>query len=160
MLVQMELASFGIDPGKNTPVILLKEVGGQRTLAVLIGPFEASTIAANSLGVAAERPQVLDLTKLIIETLGGTLQRVVVDEGSMEGSLLGRLHLARRSNLFVVDCAASHAIVLALRCSAPIFVHEGFLQKRQEAETPSPADMLRRHISSLDTVDFGRYFLE
>ncbi len=160
MLVLMEVASFGMEPARNTPVILLKETGGQRTLPVLVGPFEASAIAANSLGVVAEKPQVLDLTKLVIETLGGELQRVVLAEGAVEGSVLARLHLARESNLFVVECAASHAVVLALRCSAPIFVHDSFLESRQGAETPSAAELLRRHISSLDTVDFGKYYLE
>jgi hypothetical protein len=51
MLIQVEVASFAVDPGRNTPVIILKEVSGERTLPVPIGPLEASAIAIESLKV-------------------------------------------------------------------------------------------------------------
>ncbi|MBD3239120.1 MAG: hypothetical protein GF331_00935 [Chitinivibrionales bacterium] len=160
MLIQLELASFGVDPSKNAPVIVLKEVGGQRSLAIPIGPFEASAIAINSLGVSVDKPQAIDLARLIMDTLGGQLQRVIVRGGDEEDSLIGRLQIARGRNTFLIDCAASHGIVLALRSSAPVFVIEEVLEGRQQSDSPSPAKALRRHIASLDTIDFGKYHLE
>lgn len=160
MLIQLELASFGVDPNKNAPVIVLREIGGQRTLAIPIGPFEASAIAINSLGVAVDKPQAIDLARLIMDTLGGQLQRVIVRQGDEEDSLVARLQVVRGRNTYLIDCAASHGIVLALRSSAPVFVIEDVLESREQSDTPSPAKALRRHIASLDTIDFGQYYLE
>ncbi len=156
----MDVVSFGVDPSRNTPILLLKETGGQRSLAVPIGPFEASALAMTTLGVTVEKPMAIDLSRLVLESLGGSLERVVIAEGSESEGLLARLHVRGARGLVLIDCVPSHGIVLALRCDAPVLVFEDVLEKRQGAKASSPAELLRRHIASLDTVDFGCYHLE
>jgi uncharacterized protein len=160
MLVLMDVISFGVDPSRNSPVLLLKESGGPRTLAVPIGPFEASALAMSTLGVTVEKPMAIDVAKLVLEGLGGTVDRLVIGEGAEAQSLIGRLHIYSARGLALLDCAPSHGIVLALRCEAPVFVFDHVLDKRQGEESASPAEMLRRHIASLDTIDFGCYHME
>jgi uncharacterized protein len=160
MLVQLDFASFGIDPATGAPALMLKESRGPRTLMVPIGPLEAGTIAMGSMGVATEKPLPVDLARTILEALDGNLQRVVISEGGEKGTLNANLHIGSPRGMLLVECASTHAVVLALRSDSPVFVGEDLLDRLQPAQTVSPRDALRRHVASLDTVDFGSYHLE
>lgn len=158
MLIQVEVASFAVDPGRNSPLIILKEVSGVRTLPVPIGPLEASAIAIESLKVTPEKPLTIDLVKIILEQLGGVLSRVVIYD-IIEQSLQARLQLTHDNCMLFIDCRPSDAIALAMRCTTPIFVKEIVFEKNSPGKV-SEQDKLRRSISSIDTTEFGRYFLE
>ncbi|MDG5816039.1 bifunctional nuclease family protein [Chitinispirillales bacterium ANBcel5] len=159
MLVQVEIASFAVDPGKNSPLILLKESGGARSIAVPIGPLEASAIAMQSLQVESQKPLTIDLVKIVIEQLGATLSRVVVYDFS-EQVFLARLQVLTEKSVKFIECRPCDAISLALRCKCPIFVADSVFTKTQSGSSLSDADNLKKHISSLDTLEFGRYVLE
>jgi hypothetical protein len=158
MLILVEVASFAMDQDRNAPLVILKERGGERTLPVSIGPYEASAIAIKSLNVTPDKPLTIDLARAIMEQLSGRLDRVVVHD-SAESSYMTRLHVVTADGVHLLDCRASDAIALALRCDAPIFVAERVFEKCQ-AEAGSEKCSLRNTIRSIDTLDFGRYFLE
>jgi hypothetical protein len=158
MLIQVEVASFAVDPGRNSPLVILKEISGSRTLPVPIGPLEASAIAIESLKVVPEKPLTIDLARIILEQLGGVLSRVVIYD-MIEQSLQARLQVAHENSMIFIDCRPSDAIALAMRCSTPIFVSDSVLEKNIPGKV-SEQEKLRRNISSLDTTEFGRYFLE
>lgn len=158
MLIQVEVASFAVDPGRNSPLIILKEVSGTRTLPVPIGPLEASAIAIESLKVTPEKPLTVDLAKIILEQLGGVLSRVVIYD-MIEQSLQARLQIAHDNSMIFIDCRPCDAIALAMRCATPIFVNDTVLEMNTPGKL-SERDKLKRSISSLDTTEFGRYFLE
>jgi bifunctional DNase/RNase len=158
MLVQMEISSFALDPGRNTPVIILREKGGERTLPVPIGPLEAGAIAIESLEVTPEKPLTIDLAKLILEQLGGRLHHVVIHD-VINQSLQARLHLVSERGTGIIDCRPSDAIALGMRCGAALFVEEDILKKDTD-EAESPSKTLRARLRSMDTIEFGSYFLE
>jgi len=158
MLVLAEIASFALDPDRNTPVIILKESGGERTLAVPIGPLEASAIAIESLEVVPEKPMTIDLVALIMEKLGAKLSRVVIYD-LLERSLMARIQIDSGSGILLVDCRPCDAIALALRCSVDILVEEQVLD-RVSGGTRSIKEQLKQRIRSIDTVEFGKYILE
>lgn len=158
MLIQVEVASFAVDPGRNSPLIILKEVNGIRTLPVPIGPLEASAIAIESLKVTPEKPLTIDLARILLEQLGGILSRVVIYD-MVEQSLQARLQVAHDNCMIFIDCRPCDAIALAMRCSTPIFVNDAVLEKNIPGKV-SDQDKLRRSISSIDTTEFGKYFLE
>lgn len=158
MLIEVEIASFALDPNRNTPVIILKEVNGDRTLPVPIGPLEASAIAIESLNVTPEKPLTIDLVKLIMEQLGGTLQRVIVND-MINQSLQARIQVRSASGICLIDCRPCDAIALALRCRTAIFIDDRVLDCA-DAGIQSAKERLRRRIRSIDTVEFGKYFLE
>ena len=160
MLVRMEFVSFGVDPSTNSPALMLKESGGKRTLTVPVGPFEAGAVAIDSLGVPVGKPMGVDLTRVILRSLGGRVERLALSAGQEPGSLAAQLHVAGPCGLLLIDCAVSHGVVLALRCEAPVFAFERLLDAHGGGEGRTPSEVLRRHIASLDTVDFGAYFLE
>ena len=158
MLIQAEIASFALDQSRNTPVIILKEVNGDRTLPVPIGPLEASAIAIESLNVVPEKPLTIDLVKLIMEQLGGNLKRVVIGD-MVEQSLQARIHVGSGSGIVLIDCRPCDAIALALRCNVEIFINDRVFD-HANGTNQSEEEQLRHRIRSIDTLEFGKYFLE
>jgi len=47
-----------------------------------------------------------------------------------------------------------------MRCKTPLYVIDLLFDKIQNGTTTSEEEKLRKHISSIDTLDFGRYILE
>lgn len=156
MLITVEFTSFALDPGKNIPLIMLKEKKGSRVLSIPIGPIEASAIALETLKVTPDKPLTIDLAKSLLENLGGTLARVVFfDEAG--SSLAARLEITTNRSVKMVECRPCDAIALALRCRAPMFARDTLFEKNKNE---SKRDILRASIASLTTLDFGNSFLE
>jgi hypothetical protein len=157
MLIPVDIFSFAVDPSTHSPVIILKEQSGQRMLSITVGHLEASSIAIKSLNVTSERPLTIDLVKLTLEQLGGSLHRVIIYD--LSGSTyLARLHIVQGASVHLVECRPSDAIALAMRCSAPIFVHDEVFAKSSTAL--SEKEKLQHNIASIDTLEFGTYYLE
>ena len=95
MLIAVEIASFAVHAEKNTPLIILKETGGERTLAAPIATPEASAIAIKSLNVRCETALTIDVLKTVVESLGGKLDKVVIRAAGNDFS--ARLHIFSES---------------------------------------------------------------
>ncbi len=158
MLVQVEISSFAIDPNRNSPVLILKEISGNRSLPVPIGPLEASTIAMESLKVSPEKPLTIDLLKIVIEQLGATLNRAVIYD-QIDQTFYAHLQIGSGNSVISIDCRPCDAIALALRCKKPLYVKANVFDK-QAGKDLSERDIIRKSISSIDTTEFGRYILE
>ena len=78
--VPMELVGVRLELPTKTPILLLRETGGTRYLPIWIGTNEATAIALALEGVEPQRPLTHDLLKLVTESLGATVDRVVVTE--------------------------------------------------------------------------------
>ena len=61
-------------------VVILKEVDGERHLPIWIGSYEAEAIAMELQGVSASRPLPYDLMRTIIDDMGGTVERITVND--------------------------------------------------------------------------------
>ena len=162
-MIRVAVAHLGMDRATNSPVVILREVGGERTLPIWIGPGEAHAIAIEMQGVRPQRPLTHDLLKHVLAGLGGTLRRVNLT-GLRDGTYFAELLIARGESIFEVDARPSDSIALALRCSAPIFSAESLFDHATEesADAPAPdpeatSDALRRYLEKLDPQDFGRF---
>ncbi|NOT07364.1 MAG: bifunctional nuclease family protein [Gemmatimonadales bacterium] len=159
-MVKMRIATLGLDRSTNTPVVILKEEDGDRTLPIWIGASEAGAIAAELEGLKPERPLTHDLMKLLVAGLGGELRRVVIS-ALRDNTYIAELLIYRGGEVFEVDARPSDSIALALRMSAPIFCNEGLLDAsaRGAGEDPPPpdGDTLRRFLEKLDPEDLGRF---
>ena len=78
----------------NQPIVLLREVGGDRYLPIWIGPGEATAIAFAQQGMAPARPLTHDLFKDVLEAVGQEL----VDRGDGVRPMAGRTNALRRGN--------------------------------------------------------------
>ncbi len=159
MLVPVEIASFAVDPTRNVPLIILKEINGNRTLPIPVGNTEASTIALGSLNTASERPLAIDLAKNLLESLGGKLQRAVITDYE-DQTFFANLYIITANSIQIVDCRPCDAISLALRCNTRMFVNEGVFEKTRPDYISSSKDRLKKMITERDTLNFGSHFLE
>jgi uncharacterized protein len=161
-MVRMRVAHLGLDRTTNTPVVVLREEEGERTLPIWIGASEANAIALELQGVKPERPLTHDLMKHLVSGLGGELRRVLI-AGLRENTYLAQLLIYRGTEVFEVDARPSDSIALALRMNAPIFMNEDLLDRSSrsgEATPPEPGgdpDALKRFLEKLDPQDLGRF---
>jgi bifunctional DNase/RNase len=159
-MVRVRVAHLGLDRTTNTPVVILQEDEGTRTLPIWIGASEANAIALELQGVKPERPLTHDLMKLLVAGLGGELRRVVI-ASLRENTYLAQLLIYRGGDVFEVDARPSDSIALALRMHAPIFLNEELLERGEASAAPpepsSDPDTLKRFLEKLDPQDLGRF---
>lgn len=112
-----------VEMPSNTPMVLLREVGGHRYLPIWIGTHEASAIASAQEGVVPPRPLTHDLMIDTLGSLGHTLSEIHITE------LKGRtFHAVLLVDGVEVSSRPSDAIALALRCGAEIYCADEVLE--------------------------------
>jgi len=99
--------------------LILKETNGARRLPIIIGAFEAQSIALEMEGIKPPRPLTHDLMKNLIDLLGGELIDVLISE-LRDGTFFARINLDTQE----IDSRPSDAIAIAVRYGAPIYVAE------------------------------------
>jgi bifunctional DNase/RNase len=125
-------------PGGGGYALILKEVGGDRRLPIIIGSFEAQHIALELEGIKPPRPLTHDLLKNIIEQLGFSISHVFINE-LRDGTFFAKIKMDVGS-VDEVDARPSDAIALALKFAVPIYVSEdvmnevSFIPEKEEAE--------------------------
>ncbi len=122
-MMEVRLAAVRVDLQSNTPVILLQEKDGDRSLPIFIGAPEATAIAYAIQGVDVPRPMTHDLMVDLIGALGATVVRVVVTE-VRETTYYAEIHLEMSGRRFEVSSRPSDAVALAARTGSPLFVAE------------------------------------
>jgi len=179
-MTEVEVSSLGLDRTSNTPVVILKETGGERLLPIWIGPGEASAIAMELAGVHFSRPLTHDLFTTVVRGLGSELVRVLITK-VVDNTYFASLVYRRNGELISIDSRPSDSVALALRSSAPIYVEDSLLEltrlEIQEAdfqETPpaegwhsegepteaaseEQSEGLREYLKRLNPEDFGRF---
>jgi len=148
-----------VDPITNMPIIVLREVEGQRVLPIWVGVFEANAIALQVENVQTPRPMTHDLLKTVIDQLGGRVERIVVCE-LKENTFYATLHILSAKGLLEVDARPSDAIALALRSGVRIFVDEAVIQNARSVEmSRETVDVgrLQKWLENLPDDDLGKY---
>jgi len=108
--------------------VILKELDGDRTLPIIIGEYEAQSIALGLENIKPPRPITHDLALNIIEKLGGQIERVIVTE-LKNNTYYAIIEIRRKNKLYEIDARPSDAIALAVRQNLPIFVEEEVMRK-------------------------------
>jgi uncharacterized protein len=122
--VQVEILGLSASPSAGGAyALLLKEMYGVRRLPIIIGQFEAQSIALEMEGIKPPRPLTHDLLKNIIDNLGGTISEIIIDE-LKENTFYAKIKLEISSMTNEVDSRPSDAIALAVRTGSPLFVSE------------------------------------
>ena len=79
MSIQMELHKIIISEMQPEQIIVLKEVDGDRKFPIVIGNSEAYAIDRRLKGIVHPRPLTHDLLANVIEQLGGTIDRIEIN---------------------------------------------------------------------------------
>jgi bifunctional DNase/RNase len=123
--VQVDILGLSTSPASGGAyALILKEMGGSRRLPIIIGAFEAQSIALEMEGIKPPRPLTHDLMKTIIDRMGVSLSEVVVHE-LRDGTFYAKISLDSQE----IDSRPSDAIALAVRYSVPIYVSERVMEE-------------------------------
>ncbi|AFN76042.1 hypothetical protein MROS_2812 [Melioribacter roseus P3M-2] len=137
--VQVEILGLSASPSTGGAyALLLKEVYGLRRLPIIIGSFEAQSIALEIEGIKAPRPLTHDLMKILLDHLGATVTEVVIDE-LRDNTFYAKIKLEVSSLTHEIDSRPSDAIALAVRTGSPIYVSEDVM--RLASFVPSSEDV-------------------
>lgn len=161
--VQVDILGLSTSPSSGGAyALILKEVNGNRRLPIIIGAFEAQSIALEMEGIKPPRPLTHDLMKNIIDTFGVSLQDVFINE-LRDGTFYAKITIEGVSDSQEVDSRPSDAIALAVRYGVPIFVSDEVLkeagiaaeaEEEEQGDTPKvdqPAAM-KKHASKLEQL--------
>ncbi len=126
--VQVEILGLSSSPSAGGAyALLLKETYGLRRLPIIIGTFEAQSIALELEGIKPPRPLTHDLMKSVIESLGGSIQEVIISD-LRDNTFYGRIIIEISGLTNEIDSRPSDAIALAVRTKTPIFVSEDVMR--------------------------------
>lgn len=123
--IQVDILGLSTSPASGGAyALILKEMGGNRRLPIIIGAFEAQSIALEMEGIKPPRPLTHDLMKTIIDRMGVSLSEVTVHE-LRDGTFYAKISLDSQE----IDSRPSDAIALAVRYSVPIYVSEKVMEE-------------------------------
>lgn len=128
MSVQMELHKIIISEMQDHQIIILQEVDGDRKLPIVIGSGEAYAIDRRLKGHQHPRPLTHDLLASVIEQMGGTLERIEINN-LQDSTFFARLHIRQNGRTHKVDSRPSDAIALGIATTVPIYVAEHVLDE-------------------------------
>ncbi len=109
--------------------LVLSEVDGTKNLPIVIGAFEAQSIAiALEKEIRPPRPLTHDLFKTFADRFEINVKQVIIHK-LVDGVFFSSLICERDRLEEIIDTRTSDAIALAVRFNAPIFTYENILDK-------------------------------
>ncbi|MDX1542890.1 MAG: bifunctional nuclease family protein [Christiangramia sp.] len=177
-LVRLNIKGISYSQTQNGAyALILNEVGGERKLPIVIGAFEAQSIAiALEKEIKPPRPLTHDLFKNFSDRFEIVVKQVIIHK-LVDGVFYSSLICERDGIEEIIDARTSDAIALALRFDAPIFTYKNILdkagiylkaeEKQREKEDKEEEDIIEEELlkeeiemKSKDTTDYKKMSLE
>ena len=142
-MIPVKVTKISYHSESKSYAVILKEITGEKCLPVIVGSFEAQSIALAIETVDTPRPLTHDLICDVITGVDSVLNTVRIN-GLEEGVFFAQLEI--ESTTFgkkTIDARPSDAIAIALRMDTPILVankvidEAGVLEESIEREKPS-----------------------
>jgi bifunctional DNase/RNase len=137
--IEMRVGGLTLDPVTKTPIVILKDPDNKLNLPIWIGLMEATAMATELEGIKMARPMTHDLLRNIVDTLGGAVESIEVND-LRDSTYYAVIYLEVSGRRVSVDSRPSDAISLALRTKSPIFVAKKVLEAssnvQQKADEP------------------------
>lgn len=129
-LIQMSVKGISYsDTQTGAYALILSEEDGERKLPIIIGGFEAQSIAiALEQEIKPARPLTHDLFKSFAERFNIFVKQVIIHK-LVDGVFYASLICERDKIEEIIDSRTSDAIALALRYKAPIYTYDYILKK-------------------------------
>jgi bifunctional DNase/RNase len=129
-LVRLNIKGISYSQTQNGAyALILNEVDGDRKLPIVIGAFEAQSIAiALEKEISPPRPLTHDLFKNFADRFDIIVKQVIIHK-LVDGVFYSSLICERDKIEEIIDARTSDAIALALRFQAPIFTYKNILDK-------------------------------
>lgn len=107
-------------------IVLSDQTG--RHLPIWIHECEAFAIGICVHGAQTPRPMTHDLVRHATEKLGGSIERLVIDD-LWQDTYYAKLVVRRGEDEWQVDCRPSDGLALALRVGAPVLVRDDVMEE-------------------------------
>lgn len=163
MAREMELVGVRVQMPTNAPILLLREVeGDKRTLPIYIGGPEAHAIDLALSETKTARPMTHDLVVNLLGQLNAKLERIVITE-LRQGTFYADLYLRDASDeVSTMSVRPSDAIALAVRLDTPIFADEALVDEAgieaeeddDEGDEEEMVEELRKFLDEVNPEDF------
>ncbi|HEU0137885.1 MAG TPA: bifunctional nuclease family protein [Flavobacterium sp.] len=129
-LVKLTIKGISYSQTQNGAyALILNEVDGDRKLPIVIGAFEAQSIAiALEKEIKPPRPLTHDLFKNFADRFDIVVKQVIIHK-LVDGVFYSSIICERDKIEEIIDARTSDAIALALRFHAPIFTYKNILDK-------------------------------
>jgi uncharacterized protein len=150
---EVDVVGVRVEMPSNQPIVLLREVAGDRYLPIWIGAVEATAIAFAQQGVVPPRPLTHDLLKDLLGATGNELTEVRITE-VREGVFYAMLVL---SSGVEVSARPSDSIALALRTGTKIVCADDVLDEaglEVPEEDEDEVEKFREFLDSVSPEDF------
>ena len=156
-MIELSLVGVRVELPSNQPIVLLKEVDGERYLPIWIGAVEATAIAFALQGIETPRPMTHDLLRDILNETNIAVERIVIND-LVEQTFYATIRMATNGSQSEVSSRPSDAIALAVRINAPIFAAEEVLEQagielRDDEETE--VEKFREFLDQVTPEDFA-----
>lgn len=145
---EVDVIGVRVEMPSNQPIVLLREVSGERYLPIWIGAVEATAIAFAQQGVVPPRPLTHDLMKDMLLATGNGLAEVQITQ-MKDGVFYATLVLDSGAE---VSARPSDSIALALRTGARIVCAEAVLDEAGLAVPEEQEDEVEKFREFLDHV--------
>lgn len=129
-LVKLSIKGISYSQTQNGAyALILNEVDGERKLPIVIGAFEAQSIAiALEKEIKPPRPLTHDLFKNFADRFDIVVKQVIIHK-LVDGVFFSSIICERDKIEEIIDARTSDAIALAIRFNAPIFTYKNILDK-------------------------------
>jgi len=164
MSIEMELVGVKIQMPTNSPVLILRELEGERRVVpIFIGGPEAHAIDLAVSGTEVSRPMTHDLFIDVIEGLNATLESVVIED-LKDGTFYANLMVVDpENNTIIFSARASDAVALAVRTETSIWAEESVVAEAgiiESLESPEDGEEemveeLREFLDNVNPQDFS-----
>ncbi len=151
---KLSVVGVRVELPSQQPIVLLKEVDGERYLPIWIGAVEATAIAFAQQGIVPPRPLTHDLLKDVVTALSGDLQAIHITE-LRESVFYADLVF---SDGLRVSARPSDAIALAMRAGTTIYADESVLEDAGIAipdEQENEVEKFREFLDNISPEDFS-----
>ncbi|CCQ91899.1 conserved hypothetical protein, contains DUF151 [Nitrospina gracilis 3/211] len=160
-MVEMKVDGLTLDPLTNMPIIILKDLEGNRALPIWVGFFEANAIALEIEKISTPRPMTHDLMKNLIGNMKAEINHILVSE-LKDNTFYAVISMVHGGSTLNIDSRPSDAIALALRTKSPIFVNEEVIEAAKSLDLPDTSkaspedkDQWKKWLDNIKPQDFG-----
>ena len=164
-MIEMRVVGIQEVLPSSTPVVLLREMEGERLLPIFIGMAEATAIGLVLADQEPPRPMTHDLIGGLLDSFSVELEQVHVTE-LRDRTFFAELHLRGPEGDQVLSCRPSDAIAIAIRTKTPIYAtadvldEAGYMAPLDESGQAVPAaeaqvEEFREFLDSVNPDDFA-----
>lgn len=137
--------------------LILGEANGKRRLPIIIGGFEAQSIALGLEKMQPSRPMTHDLLKNFADFFGIEIVEVIINKFK-EGVFHALLVCSQNGIVSEIDARTSDAVAMAIRFGCPISTYENILDEAGIVMDDEKNELdLEEQIDAEDEDDFAQY---